>query len=159
MANSKPFIFDYQNGTYGWNESDERGADTFHPFNAMGGSEFPLLSHRGWNRANKVLAKISANNKFSIDAYVNAEGSGGYYSGICVIGVPYLSEVSSFNVGYNTNPNIDANHGRLLAIRNNTSQPTSVTATIEDIQYPFDVYVYALGGVDYGCTIGGTIRF
>lgn len=31
-ANDKQFYFDYKNGQYGWNESVERGADTFHPF-------------------------------------------------------------------------------------------------------------------------------
>ena len=30
--NNVNFNLDYQNGKYGWNESSERGADTFHPF-------------------------------------------------------------------------------------------------------------------------------
>ena len=35
MANGTGFIFDYHDGTYGWNESAERGADTFHPFSSV----------------------------------------------------------------------------------------------------------------------------
>lgn len=33
-ANNATFNLDYQDGKYGWNESSERGADTFHPFSS-----------------------------------------------------------------------------------------------------------------------------
>ena len=32
QTTNKKFIFDCKDGQYGWNESEERGADTFHPF-------------------------------------------------------------------------------------------------------------------------------
>lgn len=38
--NNVNFNLDYQNGKYGWNESSERGADTFHPFKS---AEYDLL--------------------------------------------------------------------------------------------------------------------
>ena len=38
--NNVNFNLDYQNGKYGWNESPERGADTFHPFKS---AEYDLL--------------------------------------------------------------------------------------------------------------------
>ena len=38
--NNVKFNLDYQDGKYGWNESEERGADTFHPFKS---AEYDLL--------------------------------------------------------------------------------------------------------------------
>jgi hypothetical protein len=34
QVNNDKFVFDYQNGKWGFNTSEERGADTFHPFNS-----------------------------------------------------------------------------------------------------------------------------
>ena len=33
-VNNQKFVFDYKDGKWGFNTSDERGADTFHPFNS-----------------------------------------------------------------------------------------------------------------------------
>lgn len=44
-ANSNSFIFDYHDGVYGWNESAERGADTFHPFSTI------ATTGEGWLRS------------------------------------------------------------------------------------------------------------
>lgn len=34
VVNNDKFVFDYQDGKWGFNTSEERGADTFHPFNS-----------------------------------------------------------------------------------------------------------------------------
>lgn len=36
-AGETEFYFDQKDGVFGWNESSERGADTFHPFKSGGG--------------------------------------------------------------------------------------------------------------------------
>ena len=43
-ANGNRFIYDYQNGQYGYNTDPARGADTFHPFNNGATPLVPILS-------------------------------------------------------------------------------------------------------------------
>lgn len=42
-ANQTPFIYDYQNGQYGYNTDPARGADTFHPFKS------DVVAKKLWN--------------------------------------------------------------------------------------------------------------
>lgn len=51
VANNTPFVFDYQNGKYGYNTDVERGADTFFPFS-------------GELTFEHILVNIPANNAF-----------------------------------------------------------------------------------------------
>lgn len=57
VINNNKFVFDYQNGRWGFNTSEERGADTFHPFNstALSMSNYQFNSVDGDYPNNDVL--------------------------------------------------------------------------------------------------------
>lgn len=69
---SVPFIFDYKDGKYGYNTSEERGADTFHPFSSggtaykikMGGVYYALGKY--WNTGTGALTTYSNWNAYTL---------------------------------------------------------------------------------------------
>lgn len=60
-SGNKKFIFDYQDGKYGYNESEERGADTFHPFKSS-----VSLQNTNAVSNNGTLTFTSENNEFYV---------------------------------------------------------------------------------------------
>jgi len=68
-ANSKQFYFDYQNGSYGFNTSSSRGADTFSPFKKEA-NYIPYKTEFPWN----LPTSFSCNIKDIVIIFYNGSG-------------------------------------------------------------------------------------
>ena len=83
-ANGNGFYFDYQNGSYGYNTSPNRGADTFHVFKASIPTSIPTVRNsmtcnsNSSNTANVSYTCASDGVAVCTYAFTNSNGSSGY---------------------------------------------------------------------------------
>ena len=77
LSNNRKFVFDYQNGKWGFNTSDERGADTFHPFNST------ILA------MNTVVSGYTNNNIVASNIYLTISSTNDAGAGALLADFPY----------------------------------------------------------------------
>ena len=93
-VNGNKFVFDYQDGKWGFNTSEERGADTFHPFNSTNLSIFTNADYS----TNDGIEASNVNLKVSATTVSNATNIPiNFMKGSCV--TTYWSEGND-SVGY-----------------------------------------------------------
>ena len=94
-ANNVGFYFDYQNGEYGFNTSETRGADTFSPFRS-GGSGLILVGNvKGQNKTLNVTSVLDNYADLTKNNFLIGTSSAESGRGLCYYG--YAN--ASFNAG------------------------------------------------------------
>ena len=80
-ANGSHFYFDYKNGEYGFNTSEQRGADTFSPFNSKAVKLWDIGSQTGYDIRFQTFTMNCDSSKFThlIFKCQEQKGSGVYH--------------------------------------------------------------------------------
>lgn len=109
-ANGTNFIFDYQNGKYGYNTNPNRGADTFYPFSQLLIPKITVESPSGNDTTNSVYLDFENKQKVTISKIAFIREHQNRNAQLQVIKLPentIIYDSGRFTSGEKTNISVD----------------------------------------------------